>query len=270
MYGPMDTSDEPTRYRILFGNWIKYVTVAADTYGEDVEKFPPNLLHQLPEFPEGAWTEARVYRVPETNSLSFDLSWEKLPGITDIWHNRLIDFLSTTVREHIQAEVKVVTVDHPSLPPNQHYIRKDANFPFEISHVANETSVYKLIEGCGIGPRFIGHLLEHDRVIGFVLEKVDGRFANIDDLDVCTVAVDKLHALGIVHNDLNRYNFIVSDLDDGTRKVTIIDFENAFLDGTPQEMQEEKNSLAEQLIEESGRGGPIVYKYDNAEELVEI
>lgn len=59
-------------------------------------------------------------------------------------------------------------------------------------------------------------------MIGFVLEKVAGRAAGVGDLKACEEVLGKLHARGVVHGDVNRYNFLV-----GEGGVTIIDFEKA-------------------------------------------
>lgn len=57
-------------------------------------------------------------------------------------------------------------------------------------------------------PNFLSHLTEHGRVTGFLLQKITGDPAGIDDLDCltakrcpagCTVG-------GLVHDDMNRYD----------------------------------------------------------------
>ena len=61
--------------------------------------------------------------------------------------------------------------------------------------------------------------------MGFLIEKIDGGHGEIGDLAACQSIVKhpSLHSLGIVHGDLNKYNFIVGP----TRTTLIIDFENA-------------------------------------------
>lgn len=57
-----------------------------------------------------------------------------------------------------------------------------------------------------------GHLTENGRVMGFLVEKVEGRFACSDDLAQCEALLRRLHGLGdlgLVPRDVNRYNFIM-------------------------------------------------------------
>lgn len=82
--------------------------------------------------------------------------------------------------------------------------------------------MYGKLENTGLAPRFIGHVHEHGRVIGFILEKLEGREANIKDLSSCQSALQRLHDIGILHGDANRYNFIIQD---GTAR--LIDFEKS-------------------------------------------
>ena len=109
------------------------------------------------------------------------------------------------------------------------------------------------IDGQGIGPAFLGHLVEHGRVMGFLIEKIDGVHGKIGDLEACQTIVKRLHSLGIVHGDLNKYNFII-----GPTRTTLIDFEDAIKNGSKEAMQKEFARLTEQLTEETGRGGPCM------------
>lgn len=130
-------------------------------------------------------------------------------------------------------------------------IAKMARFDWEIPHIQRETKIYSLLEGTGIAPRFLGHIREQGRVIGILLEKVMGRHAGIEDLQICCSALRRLHGLGISHGDCNRYNFIVG-IDN---RVTLVDFENSTVGVNKDAMESEIAKLNEELTEESGRGG---------------
>lgn len=124
----------------------------------------------------------------------------------------------------------------------------------EVPRLALETTIYRSLEHTDLAPRFIGHVHEHGRVIGFILEKIEGREANITDLPSCRSALQRLHDIGILHRDINRYNFIFQD--DGVR---LIDFEKSQkFNGTTAYMQAkiqaEMDDLCEQLVENTGRG----------------
>jgi tRNA A-37 threonylcarbamoyl transferase component Bud32 len=98
-------------------------------------------------------------------------------------------------------------------------IAKVARFEWELPRLSMETLIYKGLEDTDLAPRFIGHVHEHGRVIGFMLEKLEGREANINDLSSCQSALQRLHDIGILHGDANRYNFIIQD-----GKARLIDF----------------------------------------------
>lgn len=59
-------------------------------------------------------------------------------------------------------------------------------------------------------------------VISFLLEKVEGRFANWDGLKICKAALQRLHDLGISRGDRNHCNFIIGSND----IVALIDFDH--------------------------------------------
>lgn len=49
---------------------------------------------------------------------------------------------------------------------------KLARLDWEIQYIENETTAYRRIDGHAIGPRFLGHLTEDGRVIGFLMERI--------------------------------------------------------------------------------------------------
>ncbi|KAH7483460.1 hypothetical protein FOMA001_g5914 [Fusarium oxysporum f. sp. matthiolae] len=133
-----------------------------------------------------------------------------------------------------------------------------ARFPWEIAYVAAETHIYKTLESSGIAPQFLGHISEGSRTIGFLLEKFQGRHAGKEDLEACQNVLSQLHDLGILHGDVNRYNFIIGT--DG--KAVLIDFEKARENASVEEKEAEMKTLPQQLAEESGRGGGFIFDAD--------
>ncbi|KAH8908477.1 hypothetical protein BR93DRAFT_488997 [Coniochaeta sp. PMI_546] len=126
--------------------------------------------------------------------------------------------------------------------------------------IDHETWAYEMIakhqlpDDPPIAPTFIGHLTEQGRPIGFLLEKIEGDYASLDDLPECELALRRLHDLGLLHGDSNRHNFIV---DRTTGLVKMIDFEHV------EPYDEEKarlelEDLKSQLTEETGRGASVV------------
>ncbi|KAJ5207512.1 hypothetical protein N7491_001859 [Penicillium cf. griseofulvum] len=96
-------------------------------------------------------------------------------------------------------------------------------FDWEIQYLENETTAYEWIEGYDIGPRFLGHLTEDGRVIGFLMERIrDARHAGPQDLESCREVLSRLHCLGIHHGDTNRFNFLIRD-----SQAVLIDFDSS-------------------------------------------
>jgi hypothetical protein len=75
------------------------------------------------------------------------------------------------------------------------------------------------LQRTGIGPRFIGHLNEDGRVIGFVMEKLAGYRAAVKHYWLVRETLRKLHDCRIRHGDLSLNGNAV-----------LIDFESAELD----------------------------------------
>jgi tRNA A-37 threonylcarbamoyl transferase component Bud32 len=59
--------------------------------------------------------------------------------------------------------------------------------------------------------------------------------------------------LGIIHRDLNKHNFFISD-----KGAVLIDFETAEPSGDSKAMEVELRGLEKQLLDESGIGGVIL------------
>lgn len=63
----------------------------------------------------------------------------------------------------------------------------------------------------------------------------------------------RLHGLGVVHGDLNKHNFLISE-----KGAVLIDFETAKRSGDGEGMEREVRGLEGQLLDESGNGGTVV------------
>ncbi|KAL5341344.1 hypothetical protein BJX70DRAFT_66310 [Aspergillus crustosus] len=245
------SSRDDSEYRILVQNRVRYLIISAGTFERSTLSMP---LSALPEFPEDrTWNMAYVNRDPASGEVAMDLQHRTFIGIKDPWHPVLVDclklkrikqFTATTYEATYSGDEPLTTESSPVV------IAKVARFEWEIPRLSQETLIYKSLEDTGLAPRFMGHVHEHGRVIGFILEKLEGRQANIEDLSSCQAALQRLHDIGILHGDVNRYNFIIQD--DAAR---LIDFEKSQLcNGTTAFMQAEMDSLCDQLVEDTGRG----------------
>jgi predicted Ser/Thr protein kinase len=171
-----------------------------------------------------------------------------LSGVENTWHPTLINHLELRKLDRLRQNIH--KVGHPRF--EEPVLVKFAEFPWQIPYLEAETTAYQWIDGSGIGPKFLGHVTEEGRMIGFVMEYIDGaRTATPDDLGACQRALSRLHALGIKHGDINKHNFVVRE--DG--EAVLIDFEAAERGRTGEELESEYSRLGDELEDMSGRGG---------------
>ena len=193
----IDRGTEPSYYRMLVdGKDNKYSTIDAGTYDCDTLCFPPDLLENLPNFPPGDWNSGRIGRDDRcTMPVIVKTLRAELPSIRPLWHPHGYDYLSFTMVERLTSNVSIASAPAFKKP----MIIKYARFEWEIGYYARETGAYSWLQDQGIAPAFLGHLREGGRVMGVVLERVEGRHTEVEDLDICKHTVMRLHRLGIMH-----------------------------------------------------------------------
>ncbi|KAI9748212.1 MAG: hypothetical protein M4579_007286 [Chaenotheca gracillima] len=250
----VDENEEDSYFRLLVdGRHFKYISIEANVYAVDDLVFPPSLLSQLPPLPPGDWNLGHITKSPTTTT-GPQFAWttrKSFTGIRHTWHPVRVDYLSLSLGRKLMSNVFEATCSSAAISAQSPVIAKFARFPWETSNYETETEVYSWIAGRGIGPSFLGHITEEGRVIGFLMEKVVGRHAGIEDLEACRIAVKKLHQEGIYHGDLNKHNFLVSS----DREICLIDFETARKGKDQQPMDRELSDLEDQLRTTSTRGG---------------
>lgn len=167
----------------------------------------------------------------------------------------MIDFLGLERTEYRSVMTQECKWKAGSGASAERMIAKMARFYWEIQYIEAETRMYHLLEGQGITPRFLGHIHEAGRIIGFLLEKIpDGQHAGPADLGICEAALRRFHGLGFVHGDCNKYNFVIRP----NGEVVLIDFDKAKACVDPAVMEEEMASLRDQLVEMTGRCGGLM------------
>lgn len=241
----------PSYYRILVNKkHFKYITIDPGIYDVDDLCFPPILLEKLPPFPEGDWNYGRISQIAGIPTPFFaETSKENLPSINPLWHSKFYPYLSFEIGERLRSNVYMASSPQFEKP----IVAKFARFDWEIGYYIAETQAYSWIEGHNIGPEFLGYLTEDGRVIGFLIEYVEGHQATISDLPACETVVRRLHELGVLHGDLNKHNFLISE-----RGTILIDFETAWQSENTKAMEREVEGLKEQLLSESGEGGVVL------------
>ncbi|TVY83328.1 hypothetical protein LSUE1_G001753 [Lachnellula suecica] len=241
----------PSYYRMLVNKkQFKYITIEPNIYEADDLCFPPILLSKLPPFPTGDWNYGRISQLDENPAPFFaEISRKNFPSIKPLWHTKSYDYLSLEIGQRLRANVYVASSPQFKKP----IIAKFARFEWEIGYYISETQAYSWIDGSRIGPEFLGYLTEEGRVIGFLIEKVEGRHATHSDLLACQAIVGQLHGMGVLHGDLNKHNFLISE-----RGAVLIDFETAERSIDSEAMEGELRGLEKQLLDESGLGGSTV------------
>ena len=255
-----DNDSVASEYRVQIGNQVKYLVVSPKTFDRDTLSFPVPSLPDLPRNDE-EWTVARISRDADSGDLKTSISNKTLAGVECRWHPAQIDCLELKKTEQLTAmalEVVSHSIHPGTLLSSAPMIAKIARFEWELPRIEQETRAYQLLEGSDLAPRFLGHIHENGRIMGFLLEKVEGRPASHQDLSICEAALGKLHELGFVHGDVNRYNFLVTE-----EGVKLLDFEGLVENASPELMREELESVRAELVDESGRGGGFMFHSDN-------
>ena len=246
------SSDSVSEYRFLVDEKdTKYVTVEPGVIPEDDISFEPALKCRLPMFPPGDWNEGHVAKDKTTGNVIFAKTTRRnLPGVKNIWHGTKVDHLQLTWIDRMRQNIRIVTCPLFERP----VVYKFAEFPWQIPMMEMETTAYGWIQGQGIGPTFLAHVTEAGRVIGFLIEHIPGRIAETEDLHKCRSVLERLHALGIKHGDINKHNFLIKD---GKDEAVLVDFEATVKCQNRQELLGELEGLQAQLEENSGRGGVV-------------
>lgn len=243
-----------SEYRAQVGGHVKYITISPGTFDRDTLSFPFQSLTLL-LFDE-EWSVARISRNKSSGDLRASMSNRALAGVSCQWHDISVDCLKLERTKQLTATAfeAISHSDLPiALPSPPIVIAKIASFEWEISRNEKETRAYQMLEDSGLAPRFLAHVHEGGRVIGFLLEKLEGRSASIQDLKSCEAALMRLHNRKLKHGDVNRHNFLVT-----MEGVKVLDFEFLKENASLNSMSEQLESLPTQLLDESGRGGGFI------------
>lgn len=160
------------------------------------------------------------------------------------WHPRTIEYSDLTKIATIQ-EGRLEIVHHPALG-TQPVLVKKAALPEYIGSIARETEFYRLLDGLGVTPLFLGHVVEAGVVTGFIAEYVDQpqeEMQHMEDrerslswsrgTEACLSALRRMHEKRIAHGDAHCGNCLVR----GDGSAVIVDFELAEQNAPPEEIE---------------------------------
>ncbi|KAI3401484.1 hypothetical protein diail_10918 [Diaporthe ilicicola] len=157
-----------------------------------------------------------------------------------VWHARTIEYGDLIKVEAIQPG-RLEVVQHPGLGPDPVLVKR-AGLPGDVKSIARETAFYRLLDGLGVTPLFLGHVAEAGHVVGFVAEYVqqqqrqeeaEEERAGSGTQEACMSALRRMHAREIAHGDAHGGNCLVRE--DGT--AALVDFELAVEAGSREEFE---------------------------------
>ncbi|WEW59163.1 hypothetical protein PRK78_004632 [Emydomyces testavorans] len=212
--------------------------------------------------PAGDWNVGRLSEATDTGKLFLDsVERQTLASVEMAWHPKHLEYASLGEAsfggEELQCHGQLNSTIHQTSPLHPNGVIANLDWsPEDIYGISRETEIYSRVEGHNIGPRFLAHITENqERVIGYVVERVPGRHATVDDLEPCRQVLSKLHALGIVHGSLSPGSFIMAD--DG--RVVLHGFGGSYLADDEAAFTKEMSALEDVLRYGSVRR---FYKFD--------
>ncbi|KAF2770078.1 hypothetical protein EJ03DRAFT_79526 [Teratosphaeria nubilosa] len=226
-----------------------------------------------------------------TESGSILKNLRKLAGWTDeTWHTMIASRTTTGIRTELDHTAPHALSNEILLPQVPRYdifdveilawskhrtprariggqdvFMKIAPFSYQLPYLQQEVKMYQYLLGeeFPMAPELLGYVYEEtaDRIIGFLCEGVKGRHPLAGDLNSCINALERLHAKGVYHGDINKYNMLITP----ANEVVFIDFEDSAITATSEWsdtemaglMQAEEHGLSDCLSDQSNRGRPL-------------
>lgn len=105
-----------------------------------------------------------------------------------------------------------------------------------------------------------------DRIFAILDAKLQERVGRRCGIGARASLLRRLHGRGLPHGDVNRHDFLIteSSAEEGAEEpVKLIDFEHTREGASPEEMGEELESLASELVAESGLGAGFMLLDDS-------
>ncbi|OJJ66920.1 hypothetical protein ASPBRDRAFT_48449 [Aspergillus brasiliensis CBS 101740] len=248
--------DSQTNTRVVYVTLkdLDIVPEESRTYGPDVIRE----LSKLREWYDETWETLTVYKDENGGGIRSErdlfpphaLQKQQIPGdyeLVNIFDLQFLVLLNNRVFQVQRGERRCFL--------------KIARFGYELGWLAQEIKTYHVLAqlDSALAPRILGYVFEETphRVIGFILEEVNGYRPSASDFGICRIALQQLHDLDIVHGDIKKYNMVITD--EGAK---FIDLEDSCVG--PAENKEdwdkrkntEMQGLMEALLDKSGKGRP--------------
>ncbi|KEY66758.1 hypothetical protein S7711_07544 [Stachybotrys chartarum IBT 7711] len=202
-------------------NTIKYLALPQDLSPGLAD--PAGVLLDFAVVPASDWNIAQLVIKDNSdqnlgNTLAIsDLLNFKL-GDVDKWHKKKVDWHTLKHKSdgmkllQCQKTAPRSLVTQTRAHGEKHIVHYDWS-PIDNLYMRRLSNIYKLIDGKGIGPRCVAHVTENkQRIIGLMVEHVEGRCPKLVDLPACKAVLQKLHDIGYVYGGKIGYDtFIIQN-----------------------------------------------------------
>lgn len=183
-------------------------------------------LYNIPHPPRLNWSLAAaidhgsIIGSQSANHSSYDIT---------PWHHRTVEYSELTKVATIQ-EGRLEVVNLPALG-NKPVLVKRTTLPDYIESISRETEFYRLLDGLGVTPLFLGHVTEAGFITGFLAEYVEQQqqtreerlYLRASGTEACLSALRRMHGRGVAHGDAHCGNCLVR----GDGSAVLVDFELA-------------------------------------------
>lgn len=120
------------------------------------------------------------------------------------WDKPRIKISQVFPNQHVRTRVAIQpqTKEAIAISPNTMWVKTEGE-------IANELRVYESIDRLQIAPPFLA-IIEADNsheIVGFILENIIGKEAELEDKGNCETALNRLHNSGWAHGDAHKKKF---------------------------------------------------------------
>ncbi|KAK7211041.1 hypothetical protein V2G26_018219 [Clonostachys chloroleuca] len=253
----VESASDYILYRIKRNNQIIYVNILnPDIIPADSRTYGPTAiaaLSKLDEWKDISWVTLHVHLDERGLWCEKDISPpHSVPKDILLEHHPIHDI--STLRVLRQTKYRTSEVLYNGTAS----FLKIARFPHEIQWVIREIQAYHTLAGSPLVPKLLAYVSESsslERVIGFLVEKIEGRYPTTEDLELCQQSLRQLHSF-LIHGDLCKYNILITQ-----EGLKFIDLEDSVLIGneawSSEGVEKEMQGLLSSLADESGCGRPM-------------
>lgn len=226
--------------------WAFVVTIGSVALQHDVSVQAMDFVHSqtikslynIPHAPRLQWHDAAAIEYGGivgshiVNQSSFDIT---------PWHPRTVEY-SELIKVATIQDGRLEVVHHPALGARQVLVKR-TTVPEYIESISRETKFYRLLDGLGVTPLFLGHVTEAGVITGFLAEYVEQQQQQqtreerlrlrASGTEACLSALRRMHGRCVAHGDAHGGNCLVR----GDGSAVLVDFELAEENSSEEEFE---------------------------------